>query len=92
MSAQVAYENKLSPSMRGAIDHAIKHSGGNPDNAVLVRFPGGFWSNREWKLHQGTYWGTTTIEAIVRRGAGEYVKHQTRKDGSTFPIEMKVTL
>lgn len=82
---------ELSPTMRDAIDHALKHSGGVPENAVLVRFPGGFWSHRGSRQIDPT-WGTTTIEAIVKRGAAEYTKWKERKDGSQFPIEVTITL
>lgn len=82
----------FTPTMQAAIDHALLHGGGISERTVLVRFPGGFWSHVGWRLHEGPYWGTTTIEGIVRRGGGEYTGWQTRKDGSKFPIEMTVTL
>jgi len=76
----------FSPEMRAAIDCALEHGG------KLIRYPGGFWSYEGWGLHHGVYFGTTTIEAIVKRGAGEYTNQQRRRDGSTFPIEVTVTL
>lgn len=85
----------FSPTMRAAIDHALKH------DATLIRYPGGFWARCGWRQHDGELWfGTSTIEAIVKRGAGEYVKWKDRKcppNLSThscpqFPIEMRVTL
>lgn len=84
--------DKFSPTMHEAIAHALEHGNGIPDQAILVRFPGGFWSHREWRQHEGPWWGTTTINAIVKRGAGEYSDWKERKDGSKFPIEMRVTL
>lgn len=81
--------NELSPTMREAIDHAIKHSGGDRAKCVLVRFPGGFWGSREWSY--GELWfGTSTIEGIVKRGAGEYTRYQPSKKGGKFPIEVKI--
>ncbi len=82
----------FSPTMRAAIDHALLHSNGVIGCAKLYRFPGGFWSDKDWRLYEGPYWGTTTIEAIVKRGAGEYTKCQGRKDGSKFPVEVHITL
>lgn len=82
----------FSPTMRAAIDHALLHGGGLPERTVLIRFPSGFWSHNGWRLHEGPYWGTTTIEAIVKRGAGTYSQWQTRKDESRFPIEVRITL
>ncbi len=84
-------KDHFTPTMRAAIDHALLHGNGIPERTVLVRFPGGFWSHAGW-LHDGPHWGTTTIEGIVRRGAGEYSGWQNRKDGSKFPIEMRVAL
>jgi hypothetical protein len=82
----------FSPTMREAIDRALKHGEGVPGNTVLVRFPGGFWSHRDWQMHQGAWFGTSTINAIVKRGAGEYSAWKERKDGSKFPIEVRITL
>jgi hypothetical protein len=82
--------NELSPTMRQAIDYALKHSEGVRENAVLVRFPGGFWGLRTWKPSE-IWFGTTTVEGIVKRGAGEYVKWQEGKHGK-FPIEVQITL
>ena len=85
-------KNELSPSMRGAIDHALKCSNGVRENAVLVRFPGGFWSNEGWRQHEGPWFGASTVAAIVKRGAGEYTRWQPSKKGGKFPIEVKITL
>jgi len=83
---------EFSETMRAAIDHALRYSGGFRNDAVLVRFPGGFWSHRGWVQYEGPSWGTTTIEAIVKRGAGEYIKWQDRRSGGKFPIEVRITL
>ena len=87
---------QFSPTMRAAIDLALEHGNGIPADAVLIRFPGGFWSYRGWRLHEGKWFGATTIEALVKRGAGEYTKWQLRKrprPGSIcFPTEVRITL
>jgi len=74
---------QLSPSMQGALAHALNHG------AKLVRFPGGFWAREGWKLHTGLWYGTSTIEALVARGRMEYTKWQEGKHGR-FPIEATV--
>ena len=70
---------KLSPTMRDAIEYAKRH--GNK----LIRYPGGFWC-AEGTRHP--WYGTTTVNALVDRGAAEYTKWQERMSGSRFPIEI----
>lgn len=74
--------NELSPTMKEAIEFA-KQKGGS-----LVRHPGGFWAGADWTYHSKSF-GTTTIEAIVTRGAGEYTEWKQTKH-SRFPIKMTV--
>lgn len=60
----------------------------------LIRYPGGFWmrpdlevGNHTWL--QDTWFGTTTIQALVARGELEYTKWQEGRNGR-FPIEASI--
>lgn len=76
----------LSPTMAAAIDFARRHGG------VLARFVGGFWSFHSCtRDHNGVpteYFGTTTIEALVARGAMEYSAWREGR-GGRFPVEAR---
>lgn len=72
----------LSETMQRAIGFAAAHGG------TLHRQPGGFWSPRA-----GTdlgYYGTSTIEALVKRGLAEYTVWREGRNGR-FPVEMRLT-
>lgn len=61
----------------------------------LVRMPGGYWVRQGVKF-SGSYpaeaWdGTTTVEALVRRGLAEYSQWQPGRGGKRFPIAVKPT-
>ncbi len=71
---------KLSAAMIEAAEWAKQHGGGK-----LNRYPGGYWRAG---TDQRSY-GTTTVEALVKRGAAKYTAHQTGRFGS-FPIEITV--
>lgn len=74
---------ELSPKMISAIKHMARNEN------TMVRFPGGYWARRGWSAWNGPCFGTSTIEAIVRRGYAEYT---VWKDGRTrFPIECGLT-
>lgn len=71
---------KLSPTMQDAVEYARQH--GNK----LVRYPGGFWCAEGI---QRPWYGASTVNALVDRGAAEFTQWQERsKGGSKFPIEM----
>ena len=71
---------ELSPKMLKAIDHMKNH-----DNK-LVRFPGGYWAAEGWAWH-GPYFGTSTVEALVRRNVATYTVWKDGRNGK-FPIEV----
>ena len=72
----------LSPEMLRARDLALREGGGK-----LHRFPGGFW--RVAAAHSA-WFGTSTVQALVRRGAAEYTEWRRHGsgEGSQFPIEV----
>lgn len=49
----------------------------------IYRHPGGFWGHAAFKLHES--FGTSTVEALVKRGVLEYVEWQEGR-GGRFPI------
>lgn len=75
---------KVSPTMQAAYEYAMANGG------VLVRFPGGYHQPVEWKIDTlervSEAWGTSTIEALVKRGYARYTKWQDGRRGP-FPIE-----
>ena len=76
----------LSPTMREALICARERG-----NGKLLRYPGGFWAIEGWRgAHAGTWFGTSTIEALVSRGVAEYTAWKERGNGTRFPIEMTV--
>ena len=70
---------KLSPEMRKAVAH-MKAFGNNK----VTRYPGGYW--RVGMGFQFTDFGTTTIQALVKRGVAKYTAWQEGRNGK-FPIE-----
>lgn len=70
----------LSPTMQDAVEFARQH--GNK----LIRLPGGFWCREGLTRWERPWFGTTTVEALVKRGVAEYTKWQEGR--SRFPIEM----
>ncbi len=81
---------KLSPEMEAARQHALAAGSGK-----LVRSPGGFWAAADaGKDRNGVpkpWFGTTTVEALVKRGAAEYTQWKDRNwDGKPFPVEVTV--
>jgi len=78
---------KLSEEMQRAVAFAKEHGG------KLHRHQGGFWSHPEFKQWQDKWFGTSTVEALVKRGAGTYTAHKERGgDRGSFPVEFTVTL
>ncbi len=57
-----------------------------------MRFPGGFWAQREWMgPRSGEWFGTTTVEALVTRGVATYTEWST-KGSSPFPVEVTISV
>lgn len=73
-----------SPTMLDCL--AVMHAHG-----VLIRFSGGYWApttaKRDTDGVPHPHWGTSTIEACVRRGAARYTKHREGRKGA-FPIRV----
>ncbi len=68
---------KLSPMMETALHYARDNGG------VLVRYPGGFWAVPNTPVINGVpdpYFGTTTIHALMTRGAVEVIERLPRGD------------
>lgn len=77
----------LSPTMLEALSLA-KEGGGK-----LHRLPGGFWTIEGELRHAYNgvphrYTGSSTIEALRKRGFLAYTKMQASKGRSMFPIEI----
>lgn len=73
----------LSPEMQQAVRFANAH--GNK----LVRHPGGFWAGPQF-VGVRPWFGTTTIEALVRRGIASYTGWK-ETHGRKFPIEVTLS-
>lgn len=72
-------KEKLSPVMQACVDF-MRGQGG-----YLYRHPGGFWGAMAFRLHES--FGTSTVEALVRRGVAEYVHwRESERGGRRFPI------
>jgi len=76
---------ELSPKMISAIKHMARNEN------TMVRFPGGYWARRGWSAWNGPCFGTSTIEAIVRRGYAEYTVWKDGRGNTRFPIECGLT-
>ncbi len=74
---------ELTPKMLKAIDRMKAH--GNK----FVRYPGGYWAANDWHRWHGPCFGTSTIEALVRRGIAEYTEWRDGHNGR-FPIEVRL--
>jgi len=73
---------KLSPTMEDLVRYMREHGG------KIVRHPGGFWAHEGWIFRAELSYGTTSVEALVKRGVATYTKWQDRKSGNgRFPIE-----
>jgi hypothetical protein len=76
---------ELSPTQQAAVEHA-KANGG-----ALHRKPGGFWASETWTMPgDGLWFGTTTVEALVRKGIGKYTEHLPSARGGEFPVKMEL--
>lgn len=77
----------LSETMLAVRDKAVTQGG-----CVLVRQPGGFWTLPSAK-HDGHSWGwwagTSTVHALVTRGAAHYTEYRNRRrDGQPYPVQV----
>lgn len=73
-------ERELSPTMRACLKRT-KETGGR-----ILRRPGGYWFCGE----DASWWGTTTVEALAKRGLLEYSEFKLSKNGDLFPVEARL--
>ena len=73
-------ERSLTPTMERAINFAKGNDG------KLIRHPGGFWQGPMFS-RWGESFGTSTVEALVKRELADYTDWFTNKAGRKFPIE-----
>jgi len=69
--------------MHRAIGYANRHGG------KLHRSPGGYWAEKGFdpdKHPDATYFGTNTVDGMVKRGIGTYTSHRTNSRGD-FAVE-----
>lgn len=71
--------NKLTDTMKTCLHYVALHGG------KIDRWPGGFW--REGTA--GLWFGTTTIEALVKRGKLRYSAYR-ESQGRSFPIQAEL--
>lgn len=85
---------KLSPTMQDAIKYANEHGG------KLVRYPGGYWTVSGHEMTRGISFGTSTIEALVKRNVAVYSEWKHRSGCpanisthccAKFPVEVTIT-
>ena len=76
-------KTKLSAVMRDCYEYA-KQNGG-----ILMRVPGSFHQPVKWMLanQEGQFFGSSTVEALVKRGYAEYSMWRMGRRGE-FPIEV----
>lgn len=76
-------KTQLSKTMRDCYEYA-KGNGG-----ILTRFPGSFHQPVKWMLasQERQFFGSSTVEALVKRGYAEYSKWRMGRRGE-FPIEV----
>jgi hypothetical protein len=75
---------KTKPTLTPTMTDCWVYMGKAPENS-LVRHQGGFWTSIDGRH---PVFGTSTIEALVKRGVAEYTEW---KDGriAPFPIRVK---
>lgn len=74
----------LSPEMKKAFDF------GQANGGKLIRHPGGFWCGVGLNPGTSKTFGTTTVEALVKRKAAEYTTWKDNRSGK-FPVEATMT-
>ena len=69
----------LSTEMQRCLDRIAAHDG------TITRYPGGFWIVDK----SGLTYGTTTVQALVKRGWLEYCEWKENSRGK-FPIKARI--
>lgn len=72
---------KLTPTMNALIVYMRKHGGS------IHRHPGGFWAHETWQFRDSEWFGTSSVAAIVSRGAATYSEMKESKKGPAFPVK-----
>jgi hypothetical protein len=72
-------KTEITPEMRRCLERINEASG------TITRYPGGFWYPKEGMAS----FGTTTVEALVKRGKLEYCEWK-EYHGRKFPIKAKM--
>ncbi len=70
-------KTEISGTMRAALHFSVQYGG------ELTRYPGGFWAGNDGVKE--VWFGTSTVEALVKRGLMEYVEWK-ETHGRKFPI------
>jgi hypothetical protein len=71
---------ELTPTMKELIGYMREHDG------KIHRHPGGFWARGQSFAYLGKSYGTSSVEALVKRGIARYSDWQEGRNGR-FPIE-----
>lgn len=78
---------ELSPTMQKAVEFIREHGS-------IVRYQGGFWNKpgctNYFEYANSSGFGTTTIDALAKRGVIEYTEWKEKTDSYRFPIAAKL--
>ena len=74
---------ELSQKMQQALSYARRNGG------QLRRYQGGYWAMEHWRGHEWPWFGTSTVEALVARGAMSYSEWMEGRNGR-FPVSAVV--
>lgn len=79
-------KDELTPTMQKAVDFIREHGS-------IVRYAGGYWNKpgcaNYFEYSPGSF-GTTTIDALAKRGVIEYTAWKEKTDSYRFPIAAKL--
>lgn len=75
----------ISGVMAAALACAYEHGG------KLTRHQGGYWAYHGWRHGNGEYFGTTTVNGLVKRGRLRVTEWKQGR-GDRFPVEAEIVL
>jgi hypothetical protein len=76
---------ELSKTMQELVAYMREHGG------KIHRHPGGFWAKPAYG-YLGKSYGTSSVEALVKRGVAQYTQWKdSSRGGGRFPIEATLT-
>ena len=81
MTSATPKSTPLTPVMRACLAFMAKNDGS------IERHPGGFWCGQVYNAPQS--FGTSTVEALVKRGLIEYVEWHDGRRGR-FPVRARI--